>query len=123
MVPHYNRRVSVVYARWVIRWRWPVLAVCLLAVAAAAFGLRNFQFSADYKVYFGPDNPELLAFQAFENTYTKSENILFVLQPADETDSQYRPGTDHLWLVGRLCPRDRHYRFHDHSDQYGAYRR
>jgi len=57
---------------------------CLLAVVAAAYGLRNFQFSADYKVYFGPDNPELIAFQAFEDTYTKSENIIFVLQPADK---------------------------------------
>ncbi len=72
------------YARWIIRWRWTVLVACLLAVTAAAYGLRNFQFSADYKVYFGPDNPELIAFQAFEGTYTKSENILFVLQPADK---------------------------------------
>ncbi len=84
MTPHDSRCLITAYARWVIRWRWPVLAVCLLAVAAAGYGLRNFQFSADYKVYFGPDNPELLAFQAFEDTYTKSENILFVLQPADK---------------------------------------
>lgn len=61
-----------------------MLALCLLAAAAAAYGLRNFQFSADYKVYFGPDNPELIAFQSFEGTYTKSENILFVLQPGDK---------------------------------------
>ena len=32
------------------------------------------------KEYFGPDNPELIVFQTFENTYAKSEKILFVLQ-------------------------------------------
>ncbi len=80
----FDQGMITVYARWIIRWRWAVLVACLLAVTAAAYGLRNFQFSADYKVYFGPDNPELIAFQAFEGTYTKSENILFVLQPADK---------------------------------------
>ena len=90
MMSPIDKDIITVYARWVIRWRWPVLAACLLAVATAAYGLRNFQFSADYKVYFGPDNPELLAFQAFEDTYTKSENILFVLQPADKNVFSHR---------------------------------
>jgi len=93
------------YARWIIRWRWAVLVACLLAVTAAACGLRNFQFSADYKVYFGPDNPELIAFQAFEGTYTKSENILFVLQPADKnvfsrrTLETIRQLTEDAWQI------------------------
>jgi len=72
------------YARWVIRWRWLVLVACLLATAAAGYGLRNFAFTADYKVYFGKGNAELIAFETFENTYTSSENILFVLQPKDK---------------------------------------
>jgi len=73
-----------VYARWVIRWRWLVLALSLLAVLLAGYGLRNFAFSADYKVYFGENNAELIAFDNFESTYTSSENILFVLQPKDK---------------------------------------
>ena len=84
MTPNPGQSMITVYARWIIRWRWLVLVTCLLVVTAAAYGLRNFQFSADYKVYFGPDNPELIAFQTFEGTYTKSENILFVLQPVDK---------------------------------------
>ncbi len=83
-MPLSGQNMITAYARWIIRWRWAVLVLCLLTVAAATYGLRNFQFSADYKAYFGPDNPELIAFQAFENTYTKSENIIFVLQPADK---------------------------------------
>ena len=72
------------YACWVIRWRWPVVITCLLAALAAGYGLHNFAFTADYKVYFGKDNAELIAFNKFENTYTSSENILFVLQPKDK---------------------------------------
>ncbi len=72
------------YTRWVIRWRWPVLIACLLATLAAGYGLRNFAFTADYKVYFGKDNAELIAFEKFENSYTNTENILFVLQPKNK---------------------------------------
>ncbi len=60
------------------------MIACLFTVAAAGYGLRNFAFTADYKVYFGKDNNELIAFQKFENTYTNTENILFVLQPKDK---------------------------------------
>ena len=72
------------YARWVIRWRWLVVIACLLVTLAAGYGLHNFAFTADYKVYFGKDNAELIAFNKFENTYTSSENIFFVLQPKDK---------------------------------------
>jgi len=78
-----TERFIPAYTRWIMRWRWSVMAACLLAALAAGYGLRNFAFTADYKVYFSKDNPELVAFQKFENTYTSSENILFVLQPKD----------------------------------------
>ncbi|NOZ11571.1 MAG: MMPL family transporter [Gammaproteobacteria bacterium] len=93
------------YARWVIRWRWPVLATCLLAALAAGLGLRDFAFTADYKVYFGKDNAELIAFKKFENTYTSSENILFVLQPKDknvftrETLEIVKQLTEQAWQI------------------------
>ncbi len=93
------------YARWVIRWRWPVLVACLLAALAAGLGLRNFAFTADYKVYFGKDNPELIAFEKFENTYTNTENILFVLQPKDknvftrETLEIVKQLTENAWQI------------------------
>ncbi|GMQ87979.1 MAG: MMPL family transporter [Gammaproteobacteria bacterium] len=60
------------------------MVACLLAVTAAGYGLTNFAFTADYKVYFGKDNAELVAFEKFENTYTNTENILFVLQPKNK---------------------------------------
>jgi predicted RND superfamily exporter protein len=69
------------YAHWVIKWRWSVLLACVLAALAAATGLRGVEFTADYRVFLGDDNPELAAFEALEDT--KTDNILFVLQPPD----------------------------------------
>ena len=93
------------YTRWIIRRRWLVLATCLLAALIAGLGLRNFEFTADYKVYFGEDNPELIAFRAFENTYTSTEYVLFVLQPEDrnvftrDTLKIVRELTEKAWQI------------------------
>jgi len=69
------------YARAVIRWRWLVLALNAVIAVAAIAGLRHLEFRADYRYFFGPDNPELEAFERIENTYTKTDNVLFVLVP------------------------------------------
>ncbi len=52
-------------------------------VLIAASGGRNLVFTTNYRVFFSADNPQLLAFDALEKTYSKSDNILFVLAPAD----------------------------------------
>lgn len=62
---------------------WWVLAAVLVVVAAAAAGLPNLRFSNDFRAYFSPNNPELLAFEELEATYAKSDNILFVVQPSN----------------------------------------
>ena len=48
----------VAYARWVMRWRWPVLVACLLVTIAAASGIQFLERTADYRIYFGKDNPQ-----------------------------------------------------------------
>ncbi|MDZ4262658.1 MAG: MMPL family transporter, partial [Pseudomonadota bacterium] len=67
------------YANWLIRWRWAVVMLTLVWVVAAAMGGRLLNFSNDYRVFFSADNPQLLAFDALQNDYTKSDNLLFVL--------------------------------------------
>ncbi len=71
------------YANWIIRWRWPALVVSLFAVLAAASGGRNLTFSSDYREFFGETNPQLEAFDALQNIYTKNDNILIVVAPDD----------------------------------------
>ncbi|MEM7353977.1 MAG: MMPL family transporter [Acidobacteriota bacterium] len=73
----------VAYGRWVIRWRWPILAAVLVASLWASAGAGRLGFASDYRVFFSEDNPQLAAFDAVQNIYTKNDNILMVVAPAD----------------------------------------
>lgn len=79
-MPNLTQRLTPAYVRWITRWRWPVLIACLVAAAAAASGVRYLETTADFRVWFGKDNPQLIAYEALEDIYTKTDNILFVLQ-------------------------------------------
>jgi predicted RND superfamily exporter protein len=71
------------YARWVIKHRWSVLALALLATIAAASGLPRLGLATDYRTFFSADNPDLAAYEAVENIYTKNDNVLFVIRPRE----------------------------------------
>jgi len=64
--------------------RW-ILAATLLCVAALASGARLITFSNDYRMFFSAENPQLRAFEALQDTYTKNDNVLFVIAPHDGT--------------------------------------
>ena len=66
---------------WVIRWRWPVLVVSLALALIAGTGMRNLAFNNDYRVFFSDENPQLLAFEELQRTYTKIDNIFFAVVP------------------------------------------
>lgn len=82
MTPRIETAV-VRFAGWVVRHRRLVLAASLLVCAVAIAGVARLGFDIDYRVYFSPDNPELKAFEALQNRYTKQDNILFVIAPDD----------------------------------------
>ena len=69
------------YSRWVVAQRWPLLILCVLLTLVAGSGMRFLAFDNDYRVFFGKDNPQLLAFEAVQRTYTKVDNILFAIIP------------------------------------------
>ena len=58
-----------------------VIAATFLLVALAGSGVRFLEFSTDYQVFFSDENPQLTAFQALQDTYTKNDNLLIVLAP------------------------------------------
>lgn len=86
------------YAEWLVRWRYLVLILTLVLVAAAASGGRFLTFKTDYRVFFSEDNPQLIAFEQLQNTYTKTDNVLFVIAPKDK--SVFNPDT--LAVVAKL---------------------
>ena len=69
------------YTRWIIRWKYFVVLVTLAVVFASAYGGQFLGFSNDYRMFFGEDNPQLLAFERMQKTYNKNDNILFVITP------------------------------------------
>ncbi len=71
------------FAATVVRLRWPIIVSCVLIVAAVASGALQLKLTNSYRVFFSPDNPELMAFEAMENTYTKNDNVMFVVTPAN----------------------------------------
>ncbi|MEE8343073.1 MAG: MMPL family transporter [Gammaproteobacteria bacterium] len=69
------------YISWLSRWRYVVLIVVICGAGLAGSGMRLLTFDADYQVFFSKRNPQLQAFQEFQNIYSKSDNVLFVLAP------------------------------------------
>ena len=69
------------YTQWIIRWKYLVVLAMLALTFAAASGGRFLGFSNDYRMFFGDDNPQLLAFEKMQATFNKNDNILFVITP------------------------------------------
>ena len=88
-------------ARWVIAVRWPVIAVSTILVLLAGSGCLFLSFSTDYRIFFSEDNPELLAYEALESTYGKTDNVLFMIVPdgGDATSEQALEAL--VWLTER----------------------
>jgi len=78
-----NNKIIIGFAETILRFRWWVMMAALLLVAATGSGIRFLEFSNDYRVFFSKENPELAAFETLQNTYTKNDNVLFVIAPKD----------------------------------------
>ncbi|MCE2510028.1 MAG: MMPL family transporter [Alphaproteobacteria bacterium] len=93
------------YTEWVLRFRWAVIGLTLLVAFAIASGAGRLGFSTDYRVFFSKENPQLTAFEDLQNVYTKDDNIIFVLKPAEgsvftkETLRAVRTLTDEGWKI------------------------
>ncbi len=69
------------YSETVIKYRWLVIVVSLLAVFASGAGMKFLAFENDDRVFFSPENPGLVALEEFEKTYNKETNIVYVVEP------------------------------------------
>ncbi len=69
------------FSEWVLRHRLILILLCLGLVILTFTHGREFNPTTDYRVFFSKENPQLLAFEELENTFSKNDNILFVLSP------------------------------------------
>lgn len=70
-------------AETLLRFRWLGFLLIAATVATAFYGASFLSFSNDYRIFFSKDNPQLVAFETLQNTYTKSDNVLIVIAPKD----------------------------------------
>jgi predicted RND superfamily exporter protein len=80
----FTDRIALRFADIAIRSPWKMIALAMLVAIVTASGAVNLGLSSNYRVFFSSDNPELLAFENFQDTYTKNDNIFFYVQPATD---------------------------------------
>ena len=71
------------YTATILRRRWLTVLLASLAMLAMAAGARFITVTNDYRILFGEDNPQLLAFDALENTYSVSNQALIAVTPRE----------------------------------------
>ncbi|MCE2518220.1 MAG: MMPL family transporter [Alphaproteobacteria bacterium] len=84
---------------WAIKRRWPIIVAALVLSGIAATGTAFLEFSADDRIYFSKDNPQLLASEAMENTYGETGNVFFAVVPEDGDATSVVALEAALWLT------------------------
>ncbi len=67
------------YIRWIIAQRKWLVALLLFIVIVTSYGASKLTFTSDFRAYFGPENPELLAFEEMERTFSKQDTVYFYI--------------------------------------------
>ncbi len=65
----------------VVKYRWFLIPLLLCCALFSAYGMRFLVFSNDSRMFFSKENPQLQALEALERTYTKIENVLYIVAP------------------------------------------
>ena len=67
----------------ITRYRWSLLLLSVLILAATMAGLPGTRVVSDFEVFFEPDNTDLQAYHALQAEYTNDDNIMFVVTARD----------------------------------------
>ncbi len=65
----------------VVKYRWLMAPGLFLLAMLAASGMQFLTFSNDSRMFFSEENPQLKALEELERTYTKVENVLYIILP------------------------------------------
>lgn len=76
-------RLEITLGQWVIKYRWLLIAACLIFAAATGSGMRYLTFNDDLRVFFSKENRQLQALEVLEQTYNKIDNVYIIIAPKD----------------------------------------
>ena len=66
---------------FVLRHRWLIVLATLLVVSLFGFQIRNIAMTDDLNVFFAEDNPQLIAFNRFKDSYGEMKNAYIAIAP------------------------------------------
>jgi len=75
-----NELIHIVISKTIV-YRWWIIIACSLCVIISAIGINKINIDSDLRVFFSKDNPQLQQLEALEKTFTKSENVIFIIAP------------------------------------------
>ncbi|MEQ1438736.1 MMPL family transporter [Fontimonas sp. SYSU GA230001] len=94
-------------AALLVRYRNALFVLACLAVLALVAGARDLWFEGSYRIFFSDDDPYLVAHDEIENSYTKADNVAFIVAPRDgriftrRTLQALRELTEAAWTMPR----------------------
>jgi len=99
------QRIETWIGETVVRYRWVFIIGLLSFAFLSASGMRFLVFSNDSRMFFSKENPQLQALEALESTYTKVENVLYLIAP--KAGNIFEPKTleaiefltEHSWQI------------------------
>ncbi|MEM9232817.1 MAG: efflux RND transporter permease subunit [Pseudomonadota bacterium] len=86
MIPQAKTAVdqfAVRMTEFVLKWRFVVIVLTIGIAFAIASQAQHLGQGNNYRVFFSNENPELTAFETFQDTYTKNDNVFFLVRPKD----------------------------------------
>lgn len=99
------QRIENLIGNIVVRYRWLFVLGLLGCAILSASGMRFLVFSNDSRMFFSKENPQLKALEALERTYTKVENVLYIIAPKsgnifeNESLAAIEFLTEHAWQI------------------------
>ncbi len=97
---------SVKFTEILLRNKSITIILSISFALICGYGAKNLEFSTNYRVFFSESNPELKAFESFQSTYTKNDNVLFVIKKKDSGSvfnngdlSAIKKLTDQAWQI------------------------
>ncbi|MDA7773809.1 MMPL family transporter [Pseudomonadales bacterium] len=81
MTERAGSKLDAILPHLVIKYRWLIIALTIVMVVGAGSGMRFLTISTEYRDNFGPNNPQLLAFEKLEATFSRVDNIFFGIAP------------------------------------------
>ena len=91
------------YGELIVKRKWLALLVGLLFTILLLIGASGLSMNPDNRIFFSKDNPQLLALETLENTYSRDDNVYLVLAPKDKkvfspnSLAAVREMTERLW--------------------------